>query len=144
LAYLNFFDVNEIKINEKMATSLYAGLLLKYKNFSSSATNGIVFASANRLIELKANYKIATQEIVRSMALSLFRLKAILYKTMQLLEDAKLAYLFVSDQDLKASGAQIEDAYTIMEELMTLVHIESVVLLKSDENNKIIKTVKDF
>ena len=62
---------------------------------------------------------------------------------MLLKNDATKASLYVSDEDFKASGSTLEDAYLIMKEVLNLVNVEEVELLKADENNKIIKNLKE-
>ena len=144
LVYVEFFQNNAIKINKKMATAMYAGLLLRYDNFSSAESDGIVFATASQLIAFGAEHNIVHKNIVRSRALSYFRLEAILYKNMLLRSNAKEAELLVSDEDLKSSGASMKDAIKIMQEVLHLVHVKKVVLKKSDENMKIIKTIEEI
>ena len=144
LEYCVFFTSNEIKINKKMATSLYAGLLMRYDNFNSSETNGMVFAFASQLIELGAERKIAQKQIVKSDSLALFRLKAILYKSMLLVENATQVELYINDEELKSSGATIKDAIKITQDVLCLAHIEKVTLKKSDANMKTIKIIEEM
>jgi len=144
LKYFNFFKSNGIKINLKMATALYSGILQRYNNFNSSECNGTVFAACSELISLKANYTVARQAIVNSQSLAIYRLRSILFKNLLLIENAKVAQSHFSDEDLKASGASMQEVYTVMRELLSLVNVSKVVLLKSDENFKIIKTIEEM
>lgn len=144
LDYFTFFQTNSIKINKKMATALYSGLLMRYDNFNSSETSGTIFATASQLIELGAEQQVAQREITKSDSLALFRLKSILYKTMLLLENAQHVELYISDYDLKSSGASIKDAIGIMKDVLSLAHVVKVTLKKSDENMKIIKTIEEI
>ena len=139
LEYFSFFQKNEININKKMATSLYASLMMRYDGFKSIETDGIVFATASELIKLQAEYKVCNDFLLHRVALSLFRLKAILFANMLLKEDARVAELYVSDKDFESSGASMQDAELVMKEALTLVNVKEVVLIKRDENNKIIK-----
>ena len=144
LDYYKFFKENGVNINKKMATALYSALLVRYENFSSCESDGIVFATANQLIELGAQHKVAQTAIAKSDSLALFRLKAILYKNMLLVQSATEAELFISDEELKASGASMIEAEKVMQEVLSLVHVTKVVLKKSDEDMKIIKTVEEI
>jgi len=92
---------------------------------------------------LGAEYKECSRYMVNSLSLASFRLKSLLYKSMQLKDEAKVALLLISDEDLKASGAEIVDAYKTMKEVLKMVNVEEVRLLKKDENNKILKIIKD-
>jgi len=143
-SYCAFFKENKIKINKKMATSLYGALIMRYNNFSNSEANGIVFALANQLIESGAEYKNVQAQICKSDSLALFRLKAILYAKMLLVDNATVAELFICQTDLESSGASMQDALKAMKETLSLVHVNRVVLKKSDENMKIIQIIEEI
>ena len=140
----DFFKSHHIKINKKMATALYSALLMEYEYFSSSKVDGTVFAFASELIEMGAEYKKATHFLQNSYPLSLFRLKAKLLHSMILKENATVAQLFVNDEDLRSSGAELEDCFVIMKEVLRVVHVQEALLIKTDENNKLITTIKDI
>ena len=48
------------------------------------------------------------------------------------------------DEDLEASGASLEDAYIVLQELLTLVHVNQVHLYKYDTNNEKLKLIKEI
>jgi len=143
LKYYTFFQEHDIKINKKMATALYSALLLRYENFSSHDTNGMVFATASELIALGAEYSLAQQSIVKSEPLSLFRLKARLFKNMLVVNNGTEIELFIEDEDLLVSGAKLEDAKKIMKELLEMVHIIKVKLIKRDAEMQIIDKIEE-
>ena len=60
---------------------------------------------------------------------------------MLLCENASVALLPVSEEDLKESGASIEDAYVIMNEVLKLAHVQEVRLVQEDEKSKILKSI---
>lgn len=139
----DFLKSGEVKINKKMATSLYAGLLKRYNAFSSSDCDGTIFTVASVLIELGAEYKLCTKYMLKKLPLSLFRLKAIMFKSMLLQKNATCANFYISDEELKATGSKLEETYHVMREALSLVNVEEVTLFKSDENNKILKIIKE-
>lgn len=142
-AFFNLLQASQIKINKKMATALYAALLLRYDSFRSSESDGDVFAIASELISLGADYKVCREFILNRMPLSRVRLKAVMYKSLLLKEDATKAELFISDRELKSSGASLEDVDSLMREVLTLVNVKEVTLFKSDENGKKVKNLKE-
>jgi len=137
----NYFLRNNININKKMATALYAGLLIRYDFFMDNNCDGTIFAAVSELLKLHAQKQICHDYLLYRVPLSHIRLKEKLLKTLLLKEDARDAVVSISEADLKASGCKIEDAYEIMKEFLKIVHVERVTLLKSDENNKIIKEI---
>ena len=136
-----FFLQNGIKINKKMATALYAGLFKRYDAFMSDDCDGTIFAICTQLIAMGAEQRKVKEQMLYQTPLSLFRLRATLFKSMLLQESGSSALLFISDDDLRASGATLEDAYKIMQEVTHLVHVRKVTLLKSDEEHTILKTI---
>lgn len=144
LEYFDFFQKNSQKINKKMATALYAGLLNRYENFTTDESDGTIFALARELIELGAEHKSCNKNIIHSVGLSVFRLKALLFAKMILVDEARELRVFICDEDLKKSGASLEDAESIIKELLSMVHVRRVVLIKSDEKNKILKEETRF
>ncbi|HIP19989.1 MAG TPA: phosphoesterase [Sulfurimonas sp.] len=141
LELYKFFKENGIKINQKMATALYGGLLSRYDNFLSSDCDGTIFALVSTLLELGAQKKLCHDFLLLRVPLSYMRLKERLLRSLVLKDDASHAYVSICDDDLKSSNSELMDAYTIIKEFLTIVHVEKVTLLKSDENNKIIKEI---
>jgi len=139
-----FLKEYKININQKMATALYAGLLKQFDFFMSMQCDGTIFAIASELIGLKAKNKICHDYLQKRVPLSTLRLKAILLKSLLLKDEGTKAYLSVSDDDFKASGGTLKDAYQIMKEILNLVHIDEVLLVKTDENSKIIRNLKEI
>ncbi len=139
IGYVHYLDAHSVKINKKMATALYAGLLKKYENLQSLQLDGMVFATVNRLIELQAEYQLCQSFLAYNVPLSVFRLKATLFKKMLLVDEASVVNVYICDEDFKTTGATLKDARNIMKELLTLVNVRKVVLIKSDEENKIIQ-----
>ncbi|MFK5937855.1 MAG: phosphoesterase [Sulfurimonas sp.] len=135
------FKKENITINKKMATALYSDYLQRYNGFVSDDIDGIDFASISELIALGAEYRLCNNMIMKSLPLSLIRLKSILFKKMFLKENAKLAIFELSLNDLKSSGASLEDAQVVMHEALNITHVEKVVLLDADNENQLLKLI---
>ena len=130
----DLFKNSNIKINKKMATSLYAGLLDDSDGFLSDSADGTIFASVQELIECGADYKICNKFIMKSTSLAALRLKAIMFKNMSLEVDAKVAVFCVSLDDLKLTGAVPKDCEGPLEESVYLPHVEISLLLKLNKD----------
>lgn len=143
-ALFSFFQSNAIKINKKMATALYSSILQEYEAFISDKCDSEVFSIASKLLELGADKKLCQEYAFKRNSLASFRLKSRLFENMLLSDDAKVATLYLSDIDLQATGATIDDANLIAKEALNMVNVREVRLVKSDENSKILKTVKDL
>ena len=140
LELFEFFQQNGIKINAKMATALYASLLIEYNFFRSAACDGIIFALASELIALQAEYKLCRNYLQYRVPLSQIRLKGLLFQKVILTNNAKHAELFVTNEELSACGASFEDCYEVLEDILMIVHVTKVIL-RDDNKNKIVKEV---
>jgi len=130
----DFFKANNISINQKMATALYAGLLDDSNGFLDDSVDGIIFALASELIAFGADYKTCNRFIKKYITLGAFRLKAIMYKNMSLTCNAKVAVFCVSNDDMKASGASSEDCESVLEESLFLPSVKVSLLLKQNSD----------
>ena len=128
----NFFKENDIKINKKMATALYAGILYNSEGFIGDKVDGTIFAIAKELIDSGADYRVCNDFIMRYISLATFRLKAIMYKNMELFSDAKVAFICVTQDDIKSSGASLRDCDIVLKEALYLKSVEvSIVLMEN-------------
>ena len=142
LELYSLFEKNNIKLNQKMATSLYAGVLQETDGFTNNSVNGTIFAVAKQLIESGAEYKTCNEFILKNNTLASLRLKALMLQGMKLKDNATKAIMYISDDILKATGATEKDCFLIMNEALYLPHVKEVLLLKSDEQDKILKKIE--
>lgn len=130
----NMFANNGIQINKKMATALYAGLLEDSNGFMSNEVDGTTFALVSELIALGADYKTCNQFVMKYLTLGAFRIKGIMQTNMQLLSDARVAVFYVSDEDMKMSGAIGEECEYALEEALYLPNVEVSLLLRQNDD----------
>ncbi len=144
ISLFHYLKEHGISINQKMATALFAGLLESSEGFSSDKCNGMIFAAASELIALKAEYVTCKEFLQKRDSLALFRLKSLIYKNMVQSADAQVVKMYISNEDLKSTGATQRDVEKVQKELLNIVHVREVILYKSDENNKILKSIKEI
>lgn len=130
----NFFKSNDISINPKMATAIYAGLLDDSDGFLDDKVDGTTFATTQKLIEAGADYKLCHKFIMRYQSLAAFRLKAVMHKNMELFHDAKVAVFCVSNEDMKTTGAAGVDCESTLEEALWLPSVEVSVLIRENKD----------
>ncbi|MEO1938064.1 MAG: hypothetical protein ABGW85_05435 [Sulfurimonas sp.] len=138
-----YFEQEGIKVNAKMATALYCAYFVKYKHFTSPTCDGMVFAAVSQIINYGAAYKSVQNALLKQEPLKLFRLRAYLFKEMRLTDDARVASVYFDESMLEKSGAVQEDLYALLEEFLSIAHVQEVHLLKRDENNKTVIIIKD-
>ena len=137
----SLFKNNDITINNKMATALYAGLLQRFDGFVGNGVNGTTFALVSELIKQGADYKLCNKFIAKRVSLSMLRLKALMLQNMILINDSKAALFCVSGDDFKSSGADESEAFEIMREGLNLPYVETAILINS--KNEILKLITE-
>jgi len=132
----NYFQKNMIKLNHKMATSLYAGLLYETKGFQVNILDNNIFIMAQKLLDSNADIELCTKSILNHQSLSVLRFKALLLNRMLLKEEATLAVFEIDDKDLKKTGAKIEDVSVVIDEALSLPTVTNVKVIY---NKKLIR-----
>ena len=136
-----FFKSNNMRINQKMATALYASLLEKLNGFTMSRVDGTTFALLSKFIADGADYKLCNKFIMKRVSLSALRLKAIMLKNMVLINDSKAALFCVNEDDFKSSGANLSEAFVAMNDALSLPYVEMAILINSE--NEILKLITE-
>ena len=130
----SFFKTNSVKVNPKMATAIYAGLLDDSNGLLSDDVDGTTFATVKELIECGAEFKVCNKQIMKSVSLAALRLKAIMLKNMTLMFDARVAVFCVSNDEMRMSGAVGEDCESALEESLGLPQVQVSLLLKENSD----------
>jgi phosphoesterase RecJ-like protein len=134
----DFFKANDLAINSKMATALYAGLLDDSSNFLSLKTDEKVFDMAKELCALGADVKACSRYISKYISLAAYRLKGAMMLSMSLHEDGVMALLHVDQEMIKKYGALASDCEAALEEALHLPTVKVALLLRENKN----KTLK--
>ncbi len=137
----DYFKSNAIKINSKMATALYGGLLQESDGFLNSRVSGMIFAMSKELIDCGADYKICNEFIMKRTTLAALRVKAEMLKNMTLQNSAKAALFCICDDDIKSTGATLQDCEDALKEALKLPSVELAVLLNADKEYKLLKLI---
>ena len=131
------FVKNDIKINPKMATSLYAGLLDDSHGFLAPKTDARSFKMAARLTELKADIRHCATALFHENSLAALRLKGVMFEKMTLLLDARVVVHRVTRKIMDHCGAHEVDCEAALEESMGLPHVELALMLRENRDGNI-------
>ena len=117
------------KINLNAANAMYAGLLTDTINFSTSLVDIKAFEVAKDLAKLGVDIAYISQKVNRQKSLSHIRAKTYALNSLTLYNDAKIAVMFLTKDDLLKSGAKNSDIDGIVDEAISLVTVEVALLL---------------
>jgi len=133
----DFFKNNQIKINKKMATALYAGLLYKSNSFLDERADGTIFAIAEQLVNAGADKNLCSKYIMKYQTLGVFRLKALMQTKMQLIQNAQIALFRVTPEELLSHGVELNSGEVALREALFLPSVKVAYVLKRSENSKV-------
>lgn len=125
----DYFVANGIKINGKMATALYAGLLYDSKCFSASECSAKTFAMAQALIELGADHAVCVDWLYGRGSLASLRIRGVLLKEMNLLCDGRVAFFEVSLSLLEETGATIAECKRVLDEALGMRTVQAALMI---------------
>ena len=130
----DLFNESKIKINPKMATALYAGLLDDSHGFLAPKTDVRSFKMAASLTEAKADISVCAQALFHQNSLAALRLKGLMLEKMYLLFDARVVVHLVTKEMMAESGGREVDCEAALEESMGLPHVELALMLRENRN----------
>jgi phosphoesterase RecJ-like protein len=125
----DYFISQEVKINPKMATALYAGLLDDSQNFINEKSDEKTFEMAKILLEKGADKKAVVKHLFQTSPLSLLRLKGLMFSNMQLHSDASIVVHKVTKEILQSCGSVCGDCEEALEESLYLPTVSVALLL---------------
>ena len=133
----DFFKDNNIKINAKMATCLFAGLVDDSQNFTTDKTDARAFLMAADLIECGADNALCIKELFKSRSLASIRMKAKMLAQARLECSGKLVSTLVERSFFEETGAYEVDCEEALHESLELVNVEVALMLRHTKDGRI-------
>lgn len=145
---INIVDVNAIsttqvvyalltqlnaKINVKMATALYAGLLDDSRRFLHVGKNANALSFGSELIGLGADISACNRAIYQSNSLSSLRLKSLMLGAFELYCEARIAFIHVDKGMFAKSGATPYECEEPLEEMLSLARVDVALLIRDKQ-----------
>ncbi len=111
-------------INASAATCFYTALLSDTRYFTTSSVNEHVFLVAQQLVSLGAKPDIVAFNLTQRRPLSSIRILQKALASLTLVQDAKVAVLAVTEEEIASTGARIPDMEGIADYAKSLVTVE--------------------
>ena len=125
----DFLRSNEAKINAKIATAIYAGLISDTRRFATIDKEGMVFALAKELVAYGADHENVVNRLQKYSTLSQLRLLGSMFQEMRLVRDGRIAVFRVDRRMLHRSGADENDAKAALEKALELPTVALAVMI---------------
>lgn len=113
--------------NADTATCFYTALLSDTRYFTTSSVNEEVFAIANALLDAGAKPVEIAKNFTQRRSLSSLRILEKALASLTLLKGAQIATLYVSKEDIKATGASVPDMEGIVDYAKSLSTVQIAV-----------------
>jgi len=114
-------------ITADAATCFYAALLSDTRYFTTSSVNEEVFSTAKLLLEAGANAHEVAYHFTQRRSLSAFRILQKALASLSLHHDARVATLWVTQEEIIATGATVPDLEGIVDYASSLATVEVAV-----------------
>ena len=124
------------KLNPKMATALYAGLIDDTNNFLQ-LTSAKTFDVAQKLLEAKADKALCVKNLFQTESLASLRLKGLMLSKMELFCSAQLVVHRVTREMIEQCGALEVDSEAALEESLFLSSVNTAILLRENRDGKL-------
>lgn len=129
----NFLKFCNIDIDIDMAESLYTGLVNDTGNFKHSNATEKTFQMAGDLVNIGVDNSKVVREFLNTKSLAAIKLLGQAMYEMQFNEEKKLAYFFLSYDDMNKVNGRKEDTEEIVENLVSYEKAEVSLFLREDK-----------
>ena len=129
----SFLKYCGIEIDVDMGEALYTGLVNDTGNFQHDNVTKKTFEMAGDLIECGVNNSKIVREFMHTRAFAAIKLMGKAMYDMRFDSDKKLAYYFMSKDELDKYSGKKEDTEGIVEELLSLREAEVSLFLREDQ-----------
>jgi len=116
-------------IDTQSATCFYAALVSDTQYFTTSSVNKTVFWVANELLRLGANHVDIIKNFTQRKSLSSLRILAKSLSSLTMYNNAQIAILSVSSEDIASTGATLSDMEDIANYAISLVTVELAIFV---------------
>lgn len=130
----NFMSYNQIPLDHDIGECLYTGLVNDTGNFKHSNCTKQTFSMAGDLIECGVNNSKIVREFMENKSYAAIKLIGESLYKMEFFKDEKLAYFYLTHEEMAKYGGKKEDTESIVERLIDYNEAEVSLFLREEEN----------
>jgi phosphoesterase RecJ-like protein len=129
---LKVIEALRVPLDSEISTALYAGLSADTGSFRYSSTETSSFAMAQKLVSAGANPFAIAQELYARVSLAALKLQSEALGALKIVADGRISLVAVTFKMLKSSGANKQDADSLVDIVRDIDGVAVAVLLKED------------
>lgn len=122
-------------VSRESAVSFYAALVSDTRNFTTSNMSRAVFDFAGKLVALGIDIAEVTEKMLHRRSLASLRILGIAINSLELKEDARVAVMKISREDLRHTGARLSDLDGVVDYAKSLATVEIAIMLVEREDS---------
>ena len=122
-------------VSRESAVSFYAALVSDTRNFTTSNMSGAVFDFAGKLVALGIDIAEVTEKMLHRRSLASLRILGMAISSLELREDARVAVMKISREDLRHTGARLSDLDGVVDYAKSLATVEIAIMLVEREDS---------
>lgn len=130
----NILKEMNIEMDKDIAEALYTGILTDTGSFKYSSTSPDTHRVAGDLLDIGIDRDKIVQRLFQNSSLKTIQLMKEAVINMEMFYSGKMAYLDVTDEILKNSGAEVNETESLVEFLRDIEGVEVSVMLKDSES----------
>ncbi len=116
-------------ISSGSATAFYAALVSDTRNFTTNNINKEVFEIAAELVDIGVDVPMVTSQMLHRRSLASLRALGLAIDSLRLYDDARIAVMSITRDDLQRSGAKGSDLDGIVDYAKSLVTVQIAVMI---------------
>jgi len=125
-------------ISKESATAFYAALVSDTRNFTTNNMHQGIFSLASEMVALGVNITEVSQKMLHRRSLASLRALGIALSSLELREDAQIAILTISQEDIRHTGAKMSDLDGVVDYAKSLATVEiALMLVEREEEIKV-------
>ena len=131
-----FLDLFDVELDKEIASLLYLGIINDTGNFTHSNVTAETFLISSELIKAGVDNNEIT-DILFGVTLGKARLLGEVYKNLEIDEELKFAYYYLSDKKAEELKIGRDESDGMSETLLDLVGIEASLFLKDEKEGRV-------
>ncbi|MEA3383945.1 MAG: bifunctional oligoribonuclease/PAP phosphatase NrnA [Campylobacterota bacterium] len=120
------FEENEIKISKEIAMCLYVGIYDDSIAFTTPRVDGSTFEIINKLVNTGISPSQIANKLLKRDSLARYRIMPKILSTLQLHSQGRLATVYLEDEWLKETGANVSECDDVVNMILNIAIVEVV------------------
>ncbi|MEA3513079.1 MAG: bifunctional oligoribonuclease/PAP phosphatase NrnA [Campylobacterota bacterium] len=130
----NLFEINDIKISKNTAICFYVGIYTDSIAFTTPRTDANTFKIVSKLLDIGIDVSYIADKLLRRDSLAKYRVIPKILNTLELINEGKIATIYLEDRWLNQTGATISECDEVVNMALNISIVEVVAYFRIIDN----------